>query len=155
MKKILIFLTIATLLIPASSANIFDDIFGHIEPIKHFPISQTIAPPIPETKEQLWYNLSISLQNANTPPNIAKLQSILDEYNYPKTTAFSIRVKDLDKTFIVTYKNGIGLYSPTEVTHRITLTEPQVKKILTIISSDTSSTSISFWNKVQLWNILR
>ncbi len=139
MKKILYILLIATLLIPISSASIFD-LF--------------VQPTTLLSNESRWSSLSLSLNNANTQSNITKLQHILTEYNYTSEDVFAIHVSDLDKTFLLSY-TGLGITTAVEVTQELYLTESQIKEIINILSTDTSPTSISIWTKIKLWYVLR
>ncbi len=139
MKKILYILLIATLLIPISSASIFD-LF--------------VQPTTLLSNESRWSSLSLSLNNANTQSNITKLQSILREYNYTSSDVFAIHVTDLDKTFLLSYR-GLGITTAVEVTQELYLTESQIKEIINILSADTDTTSVSFWTKIKLWYVLR
>ncbi len=128
------------LLIPASSAGIFDFFMDSITP---YP-----------SNESRWTSLSLSLNNANTPTNITKLQHILTEYNYTSEDVFAIHVSDLDKTFLLSYR-GLGITTAVEVTQELYLTESQIKEIINILSADTDTTSVSFWTKIKLWYVLK
>ncbi len=140
MKKILFLLLITSLLIPISSASIFDFFSQQSLPLA--------------SNESRWSSLSSSLNNANTPTNITKLQSILKEYNYTSEDVFAIHVTDLDKTFLLSY-TGLGITTAVEVTQELYLTESQIKEIINILSADTDTTSVSFWTKIKLWYVLR
>jgi len=144
MKRLLSLLIIASLLIPVSSAINILDIFN-----SHTPVPL----PLPD-KESRWTLLSASLNSANTPSNISKLQHLLVEYNYKHTDVFAITVTDLDKTFLLSY-TGLGITSAVEVTQQLSLTESQVINIINILAEDTDTTSISFWTKLKLWYVLR
>lgn len=147
--KLLPTLIIVLLLTTTASANIFDDIKSFL--IKPTEAEKTII--VPASPTERWESLQQTITLANTDSNKLKLQSIMREYNY-NNAIIIVSVSDLNKVFFLDYNNGATLSCMCEISHRIVLTELQVREAINIINKNTQP-SLSIISKIELWNLLR